>query len=185
MNATDAASFSLMPSVLIPLRADVQLGSAARLVCHQGLLWLVRVSAAVFLWGDVDAHIRHYICTPGDFWAPLLFLGSPWGPGVECVFCGVMLVSLLWSVEHRGEAQSVTPPRSPWSTGQGRRYQSGSEIYRTEVPGRNQRLAEWLRGGHDVWTADSWDQCGADSALLRHAINRRRPPHLSGAQTRV
>lgn len=70
---------SLSPTSLhfLLLRTNVQLGSTARLVCHQGLLWLVRVSPAVFLRRDVDAHIRHYICTSGDAWTPLFLVTLP------------------------------------------------------------------------------------------------------------
>lgn len=99
-----------MSFVFIPLRADVQLGSAARLGCHQGLLRLVRVSPTLFLWCDVDAHIWHHICTSGDVWAPLFLLTFLLKClGTVCkvcvrVFCGYGCFSPLVSasVEHRG-----------------------------------------------------------------------------------
>lgn len=89
INPIHRASFSLICFVFIPFRADVQLGSAARLVSHQGLLWLVRVSPAVFLWCDVDAHIWHHIRTSGDVWAPLFLAAFPLM--CLCVTCGHFL----------------------------------------------------------------------------------------------
>lgn len=74
INPIYKASFSPMSLHVFLLRTNVQLGGAAWLVCHQGLLWLVRVSPAVFLWRHVDAHIRHYICTSGEVWAPLFLV---------------------------------------------------------------------------------------------------------------
>lgn len=86
INPIHTASFSLICSVFIPFRTDVQLGSAARLVRHQGLLWLVRVSPTVFLWCDVDAHIWHHIRTSGDVWASLFLAAFPLT--CLCVTCG-------------------------------------------------------------------------------------------------
>lgn len=74
INPIYKASFSPMSFHFFLLRTNVQLGCAAWLVCHQGLLWLVRVSPTVFLWRDVDAHIRHYICTSGEVQAPLFLV---------------------------------------------------------------------------------------------------------------